>query len=59
MHIFPMLARSFIAAVRHEEGQTMAEYAILIAVVALVVIAAAVLLGGSISTILNTTAHKV
>jgi len=44
---------------RHEEGQTMAEYGILIAVIALVVIAAAVLLGGSISTLFGSAASKV
>jgi pilus assembly protein Flp/PilA len=45
--------------VRHEEGQTMAEYGILIAVIALVVIAAAVLLGSSISSLFGSAASKV
>ena len=44
---------------RNEEGQTMAEYGILIAVIALVVIAAAVLLGGSISSLFGSAASKV
>lgn len=36
---------------RREEGQTMAEYGILLAVIALIVIAAAVFLGSSISSL--------
>jgi Flp pilus assembly pilin Flp len=44
---------------RREEGQTMAEYGILIGVIALVVIVAAVLLGSSISALFNGTAAKV
>jgi pilus assembly protein Flp/PilA len=45
--------------VRREDGQTMAEYGILIAVIALIVIAAALLLGGSISSLFSSTATKV
>jgi Flp pilus assembly pilin Flp len=37
----------------------MAEYGVLIAVVALIVVVAAVTLGGSISHIFNTTAGKI
>jgi pilus assembly protein Flp/PilA len=44
--------------IRREDGQTMAEYGILIAVIALVVVAAAVILGGSISSLFNGTAGK-
>jgi pilus assembly protein Flp/PilA len=42
-----------------ERGQTMAEYGILIAVIALIVVVAAVTLGGSISHLFNSTAGKV
>jgi Flp pilus assembly pilin Flp len=42
-----------------QRGQTMAEYAILLAVIALVVILAAVFLGTSLSTIFSTTGAKV
>jgi pilus assembly protein Flp/PilA len=42
-----------------EEGQTMAEYGILIAVIAVVVIVAAAFLGTSISALFNSTASKV
>ena len=40
---------------RHQEGQTMAEYGILLGVIALVVVAVAVLLGNSISALFNST----
>jgi Flp pilus assembly pilin Flp len=43
---------------RHN-GQTMAEYGILIAVIAVVVIAAAVLLGGNLSDIFSSTSRRV
>lgn len=44
---------------RREDGQTMAEYGILIAVIALIVVVAALALGGSISSLFGTTASKV
>ena len=44
---------------RREEGLTLAEYGILIGVIALVVILAAVFLGSSISALFNSTAGKV
>jgi Flp pilus assembly pilin Flp len=39
-----------------ERGQTMAEYGILIGVIAIVVVAAAVLLGGSVSELFHNSA---
>jgi Flp pilus assembly pilin Flp len=49
---------SVLMRLRREEGQTMAEYGILIGVIAIVVVAAAVFLGGSISSIFsNTSSH--
>jgi Flp pilus assembly pilin Flp len=42
-----------------EEGQTMAEYAILVAVIAVVVLAAAVFLGNSISSIFSSLAGHI
>jgi pilus assembly protein Flp/PilA len=42
-----------------DRGQTMAEYGVLIAVIALVVVVAAVTLGGSLSTLFHNTAGKV
>ena len=46
---------TLIVSLRREEGQTMAEYGILIGVIALVVVAAAVFLGSSISALFNST----
>jgi Flp pilus assembly pilin Flp len=45
--------------VRREDGQTMAEYGILIAVIALIVVVAAVTLGSSITGLFSSTATKV
>jgi pilus assembly protein Flp/PilA len=42
-----------------DEGQTMAEYGILIAVIAIIVVVAALVLGSSISALFNSTAGKV
>jgi Flp pilus assembly pilin Flp len=42
-----------------EGGQTMAEYGILIAVIALIVVVAAVVLGSSIEHLFESTAHNV
>jgi pilus assembly protein Flp/PilA len=50
------LASSFSAWMKREEGQTMAEYGILIAVIALVVVVAAAVLGSSISSLFAGTA---
>ena len=44
--------------IRREEGQTMAEYGILIGVIAIIVVAAAVLLGGSISSLFSHTSSN-
>jgi pilus assembly protein Flp/PilA len=42
-----------------DEGQTMAEYGILIAVIAIIVVVAALVLGSSISALFNSTAGQV
>lgn len=47
------LVGTFVARLQREEGQTMAEYAILVTVIAVVVLAAATLLGNSISSIFS------
>lgn len=52
------LANALVARARREEGQTMAEYGILIAVIAVIVIAAAALLGSSISSLFAGVATK-
>jgi pilus assembly protein Flp/PilA len=50
---------SLFTQLREEGGQTMAEYGILIAVIAIVVIIAAGLLGTNLSSLFNSTATKV
>lgn len=42
-----------------ERGQTLAEYGILVAVIAIVAILAVVLLGGSVSTLFSSNAGRV
>jgi pilus assembly protein Flp/PilA len=49
-------AQNFLANLRNEEGQTMAEYGLLLAVIAVVVVIAAAVLGSSISALFNKTA---
>jgi pilus assembly protein Flp/PilA len=44
---------------KHEEGQTMAEYGLLIALVAIAVIVAVTLLGTNLSSAFSTIASKV
>jgi Flp pilus assembly pilin Flp len=44
---------------RHQEGQTMAEYGMLIAVIALVVVVVAITLGSSISALFSSASTKV
>jgi Flp pilus assembly pilin Flp len=53
------LVRYLSMRMGRDEGQTMAEYGILIAVIAIIVIAAAVLLGGSLSSLFSSTSTKV
>jgi pilus assembly protein Flp/PilA len=50
---------TLVARLSTERGQTMAEYGILIAVIALIVVVAAVTLGGNLSGLFHTTATKV
>ncbi len=52
-------ASALIARMQREEGQTMAEYAILVVVIAIVVMAAAILLGNSISSVFSSLAGKI
>jgi pilus assembly protein Flp/PilA len=52
------LVTIFTTRLRREDGQTMAEYGILIAVIALVVVIAAITLGGSISSLFGSTSGK-
>ena len=53
------LIGAFIARTQREEGQTMAEYALLVVVIAIVVLVAATTLGTSISSVFNSLAGKI
>ncbi len=50
---------TILSRLASNRGQTMAEYGILIAVIALIVVVAAVALGGNISGVFRNTAGKV
>jgi Flp pilus assembly pilin Flp len=58
LNSFYDFATMLMVRVRNEEGQTMAEYGILLGVIALVVVAVAILLGSSISTLFSSIAHN-
>ena len=54
------LITTFLAALRgDEEGQGLAEYALILALIAIVAILALIFLGGQISTILNAVGQSV
>jgi pilus assembly protein Flp/PilA len=46
------MLKSFIAKMRDEEGQGLAEYALILVLVAIVCVAALIFLGGSINNVL-------
>ena len=50
--------RLYIPALQSEEGQDMAEYGILLAVIALIVVAGATLLGGNLNTMFGEVAGE-
>jgi len=54
-----LLVGALFSRMQREEGQTMAEYGILIAVIAVVVIVAATLLGTKISSVFNSVAGSI
>ena len=51
--------KMFLAALRREEGQGLAEYALILALIAIVAILALIFLGGQISKILSTVGSSV
>jgi pilus assembly protein Flp/PilA len=53
------LFSQFIASVRDDEGQGLAEYALILALIAIVAIIALIFLGGQVSTILSTVGTSV
>ena len=53
------LIQTWLASVRDEDGQGLAEYALILALIAIIAIAALIFLGGQISTILSTIGSKI
>ena len=53
------LVSSLLAHLRAEEGQTMAEYGLLLAVIAVVVVVAAIFLGTQISSIFSQVGNSI
>ena len=51
--------RTLLVASKSEKGQDLAEYALLIGLIALVVVAAVTVLGGGISNVFNTIASTI
>ncbi|MCL6429260.1 MAG: Flp family type IVb pilin [Anaerolineae bacterium] len=49
---------AWLRTLRREDGQDLAEYALLIALIAIVVITAVTALGGKIETVFNAVANK-
>ena len=49
----------FLAAMRHEDGQGLAEYALILALIAIVAIIALIFLGSQVSSILSTVGSSV
>jgi pilus assembly protein Flp/PilA len=49
----------FVAALRRDEGQGLAEYALILALIAIVAIIALIFLGTQVSTILSTVGASV
>ncbi len=53
------LINKFIATLRREDGQGLAEYALILALIAIVAIVALIFLGGQVSTILSTVGSSI
>ena len=50
---------AFLARLNDEDGQGLAEYALILALIAIVAIIALIFLGGQVSTILSTVGNSV
>jgi len=50
---------ALIASIRDDEGQGLAEYALILALIAVVAIVALIFLGGQVSGILNTVGSSI
>lgn len=58
MDIRPRIARLFLTGLRREEGQTMTEYGVLLALIAVVVIVALIVLGPKIANLFTSIANQ-
>ena len=59
MHKLYAILQSQLSGLRRDEGQTMAEYGVILAVITAAIIAALVLLSGNIETVLNRVASAI
>jgi Flp pilus assembly pilin Flp len=59
LNLIVTICRSLVTLLRRQDGQTLAEYGILAAVVAVVVIVAAIAFGTSVSTLFSSNAQRV
>jgi pilus assembly protein Flp/PilA len=57
--VIPTVVQLYVRQLRREDGQTLAEYGILVAVIAIIVIVAATVFGGSVSTLFSSNARRV
>ena len=53
------LFQALVAAARREEGQGLAEYALILALIAIIAIVALIFLGGQVSSILSNVGSSV
>jgi pilus assembly protein Flp/PilA len=53
------LIQTWLSSLRDEDGQGLAEYALILALIAIIAIAALIFLGTQISTILSTIGAKI
>jgi Flp pilus assembly pilin Flp len=58
LHIISLIPGLRAARIGNERGQTLAEYGILVAVIAIVVVATAIIFGGDLASLFSSNAHK-
>jgi pilus assembly protein Flp/PilA len=58
LKLFVNLQMMFTRAIEDEEGQGLTEYALILALIAVVAIAALTLLGGKVTSVLNSAASS-
>jgi pilus assembly protein Flp/PilA len=58
LKLFVNLQMMFARAIEDEEGQGLTEYALILALIAVVAIAALTLLGGKVTSVLNSAASS-